>query len=117
MQIYFFIQHTCKQNTLNAGIGRRAAARNAITLHSDAKSTLSPLFFSTRPVRSSRDTSACSTYACVNRNISCTPSPSARNGTICVLEALNGIPGNVTLNIMDGNNEIKYTNKYLIKRN
>ena len=84
----------CMQNVRRAGIGIIDAAKKAITLVRPVSSTDKPVRLRTTPVCSLLGTSFTdsSAYVCVNRNISCTPRPRARNGTICVVVALNGIP-------------------------
>jgi len=84
----------CKQNVRRAGIGIIDAAKKAITLVRPVSSTDRPVRLRTTPVCSLLGTSFIdsSAYVCVNRNISCTPKPRARNGTICIVVALNGIP-------------------------
>lgn len=84
----------CMQNVRRAGIGIIDAAKKAITLVRPVSSTDRPVRLRTTPVCSLLGTSFTdsSAYVCVNRNISCTPRPRARNGTICVVVALNGIP-------------------------
>lgn len=84
----------CRQKVLRAGIGIIAAAKKAETLLRPVSSTDRPVRLRTTPVCSPLGTSFTdsSAYVCVSRNMSCTPRPSARNGTICVVVALNGIP-------------------------
>lgn len=84
----------CRQNVLRAGIGIIAAAKKAKTLLRPVSNTDRPVRLRTTPVCSQLGTSFTdnSAYVCVNKNISCTPRPSARKGTICVVVALNGIP-------------------------
>ena len=62
----------CRQNTLSAGIGIIAAAKNADTLLIPARSTDRPVRFNTTPVCSPLGTSftESSAYVCVSRNMS-----------------------------------------------
>lgn len=84
----------CRQNVRRAGIGIIAAAKKAATLVRPVSSTDRPVRLRTTPVCSLLGTSFTdsSAYVCVSRNMSCTPKPRARNGTICVVVALNEIP-------------------------
>lgn len=84
----------CMQNVRRAGIGIIAAAKKAATFVRPVSSTDRPVRLRTTPVCSLLGTSFTdnSAYVCVSRNMSCTARPRARNGTICVVMALNGIP-------------------------
>lgn len=44
--------HTCREKALSAGMGMRAAMKNAVTLLMEVRATLAPVLFRHSPVRS-----------------------------------------------------------------
>ena len=44
--------HTCREKALSAGMGMRAAMKNAVTLLIEVRATLAPVLFRHSPVRS-----------------------------------------------------------------